>query len=551
MVEISRNTGSYAIIASASLRPNAEALNRLSQVTGSSVTTTQTSLRGQLGDITRFVENVSVEAEAVASLETTRGLKRSSDISQTVADALNGVRQRIGYTDALNATRSTTAASYNRNTGALALLSSIEGGPDDFNFAILFSKPPRKVVPDKITTSSAQQPKGDPFDRGIPVTATTGGTGSISIERTALSAQGVNVLLDKSTPSLGGIRAAGYVPSGSFREDNDAFYVKSSTGDGDDTIVFDTRDPTKEDSRLVSINLDTGAGSDVIFIAGDNTSRINAGAGDDFVAAEGDAIVDGGDGNDLIYARTASGDAGDDVIFSDGFASGGDGNDSITLFSLDPAGDTAPKVAYGGAGDDQIVASVRANIDGGSGDDVLILRDGGTAGGGSGNDTISSWEKATVEGGEGDDDILLLQGGAADGGAGNDTINASTYSVVSGGTGNDTVSLDRGGVYNFAKGDGSDKLNLRQAIAGFDDVNKQPVNRIVLDNYDVSEISLNLTATSLQLSASGVGANGDNILVDREILGKIEITFRKNGAEQVLKIDGLTQTMGPKTYPPV
>jgi hypothetical protein len=551
MVEISRNTGSYAVIASASLRPNAEALSKLAQFAGNSATTTETTLRGQMGDLTRFVNTVSVESDAAASLETTRGLKRSSDISQTVADALNGVQQRFGYTEAVNRNRTATSPSASKNNAALALLGSIETDTEDFSFAFLLNKSTRKVVPTQVTVNNAQQASGDPFDRGIPITATTGGTGAISIQRTALSAEGLNVLLDKSTPALGGIRAAGYVPDGNYREDNDAFYVKSSTGDGNDTVIFDTRDQTNDDSRLVSIDLDTGAGSDVVFIAGNNTTRINAGAGDDFVAVEGEAVVDGGDGNDLIYARTASGDAGDDIIFSDGFASGGDGDDSITLFTLDREGDTVAKLAYGGAGNDQIIASIKANIDGGTGDDVLILREGGFAGGGDGNDTISAWDKATIEGGDGDDDILLFQGGTADGGAGADKISTSTYATIRGGTGNDDISFERGGVYTFARGDGADRINMRSAQPSFEDVNKLPMNRIVMENYDASEISLNLMATSLELTASGTSANGDNILIDRETLGKMEIVFRKNGAEQILSIDGLTQTLGPKTYPPV
>jgi hypothetical protein len=34
--------------------------------------------------------------------------------------------------------------------------------------------------------------------------------------------------------------------------------------------------------------------------------------------------------------------------------------------------------------------------------------------------------------------------------------------------------------------------------------------------------------------------------IDREVLGKTEIVFRKNGFDQVLKVDGLTQTLGPR-----
>jgi hypothetical protein len=268
------------------------------------------------------------------------------------------------------------------------------------------------------------------------------------------------------------------------------------------------------------------------------------------VAVEGDAIVDGGDGDDLIYARTASGDAGDDIIFTDGFASGGSGNDNITIFSLDAENDDIAKLAFGGEGDDQIVASVSANIDGGDGQDVLILRDGGSAGGGNGDDTISAWSAATLEGGAGNDDIQLLRGGTVDAGDGDDKVEAGNYALVTGGKGNDTIKMSGGGEFTFRKGDGRDTVEMGRASFSLDDANKLRPNRVVIDGYDYADLSVTVGAVDLKIKPTGLNIQNDDLFVDREVLGKMEIVFRKNGFEQVLKVDGLTQTLGPRVPTP-
>jgi hypothetical protein len=233
------------------------------------------------------------------------------------------------------------------------------------------------------------------------------------------------------------------------------------------------------------------------------------------------------------------------MIFSDGFASGGEGDDNITIFSLDSENDTIAKLAFGGAGDDQIVASVAANVDGGDGNDVVILRNGGSGGGGAGDDTLSAWSDATLEGGSGNDDILLLRGGSADGGEGDDKIISNYFASVSGGKGNDTVTMDGGGVYTFAKGDGSDTVEIAKARAQLDDANKVPVNRVVIDGYAFADLTMNSTVTTLEFAPTGLNLGQDRLKIDREILGKIEIVFRKNGQQQTLTFDGITQTMGP------
>jgi Ca2+-binding RTX toxin-like protein len=273
-------------------------------------------------------------------------------------------------------------------------------------------------------------------------------------------------------------------------------------------------------------------------------TKLNAGEGDDFIVVEGDSIIDGGDGNDLIFARNASGDAGDDIIFSNGFASGGEGDDVITLFTLDSENDVSEKVAYGGAGNDQIIASVKGNIDGGDGDDILILRDGGTAGGGHGDDKISAYKNATIEAGDGNDDIFLLENGDVDAGAGDDVVVANLFSTVSGGKGNDTITLEGGGVYTYRKGDGADKVEIGELKFTSGEQNKTRQNRIILDGYSFSDLNVDVTAVNVKIVPKSADLKADDFFIRREVLGKLEIVFRKDGQEQMLIIDGLNEKLG-------
>jgi hypothetical protein len=547
LVAITRNGGSYAMMASTSVNPASDALRKLSQSTGKEVTLTRTSLTGQSRDLERFTNNVATEVEPLAALETARGLSRSQDISVSVADALKAAQMRFGSVEARNSQRPSTAGSGAGSAIATVIREALNQDEDSFDFSALIARPSAsRVKPNQINVTAGRQNQPDVYDRGIPLTTAVGGQSTISITRGSLTAETYDLAIDKSNAGYGSIQGVSYRAAGAPGTDNDGFVVNATAGEADDTIVLDTRDPTNEDTRLSYIDLKTGGGSDVVFIAGENLSRIDAGAGDDYVAAEGEATVNGGEGDDLIFARTAIGDEGDDVIFSNGFASGGVGDDSITLFTLDPDSDETA-IAFGGAGDDQIVASVQANVDGGEGDDVVILRAGGSAAGGEGDDTLSAFDKATLEGGDGADDILLTRGGIADGGAGDDNIDARVYSQVSGGKGADTVTMTGGGVFTFKKGDGKDTVEMAAVKLSPDERNVGQVNRIVLDGFDFADMTLTVNALEFKAVPTGLNIDRDELNVSRgDVLGKMEVVFRKDGFEQVLKIDGLTQTLGAR-----
>jgi Ca2+-binding RTX toxin-like protein len=137
---------------------------------------------------------------------------------------------------------------------------------------------------------------------------------------------------------------------------------------------------------------------------------------DTLIAGYYTALLDGGDGNDILdgrngqYLQEVDGGAGDDTLYT---------NPNVTT------------VANGGDGNDTIYAN--AEIHGGAGDDIIHLVDSAYSGlvtGDDGNDTIFGDDRANqIDGGAGSDTL--------DGGGGHDTL--------TGGAGVDTFKFESGG----------------------------------------------------------------------------------------------------------
>ncbi len=120
-----------------------------------------------------------------------------------------------------------------------------------------------------------------------------------------------------------------------------------------------------EDTTLI----DAGAGDDSI--VADTETEIDAGAGDDTIEAEGGNSINAGDGDDVITVGGESvveGGAGDDLVNGQGGStiSGGDGNDTLL-------GATLLSTIDGGAGDDVIAAGPATLVTSGSGADTISL----------------------------------------------------------------------------------------------------------------------------------------------------------------------------------
>lgn len=212
------------------------------------------------------------------------------------------------------------------------------------------------------------------------------------------------------------------IGSGEGTSGNDLM-LGTATGDtilgrgGNDSITGEAGNDT----------LKGGGGADVMF-GGDGEDDLRGGDGADVIWGEanddmihggaGDDDIDGGAGNDTI-----DGQEGDDVIHGQGgrdVISGGDGADSII-------GGDGLDTLMGAAGNDVVI--------GGAGEDSLS--------GGDGNDWISGYlddtpldnrfatsdvlDQDSLQGGTGDDFLLLGSGDLATGGAGADTFALGTW----------------------------------------------------------------------------------------------------------------------------
>ncbi|WP_137178016.1 calcium-binding protein [Roseomonas sp. AR75] len=152
------------------------------------------------------------------------------------------------------------------------------------------------------------------------------------------------------------------------------------------------------DALLGIEEIETGAGNDIILLAGTGTNRVVSGGGGDLVATgPGHDEVRAGGGNDTVTLDEgndwAIGEAGADSL--DGAA----GNDTLN------GGEEADTIA-GGEGDDRLLGE--------DGDDVLLGAEGAdTLAGGAGADLLEGEAGAdTIDGGDGAD--TLAGGGDAD-----------------------------------------------------------------------------------------------------------------------------------------
>lgn len=196
----------------------------------------------------------------------------------------------------------------------------------------------------------------------------------------------------------------------------------TDTGEG----VLSIRDGSPVLSVVGEVALVDGAdGNDVIGL-GDQAAYAFGGAGDDVIdGGEGAAAIFGGEGDDTLRAGSGAsfvdGGAGDDV------AVGGDGDDLLYGGSHDPdnPADTDDDILSGGAGDDQLSGGLGADLlYGGEGDDVIDHY------GNADEDVV--WEGAEFDWHiDGETDVL-------DGGDGNDTLIMDQNDIASGGAGMDT-----------------------------------------------------------------------------------------------------------------
>ncbi|WP_165324517.1 calcium-binding protein [Rhizorhabdus phycosphaerae] len=207
----------------------------------------------------------------------------------------------------------------------------------------------------------------------------------------------------------------------------------------DDEIVLNPAFPPRGSGLGVHGHVFGGAGNDRL-VAGYYTKAMFGEDGNDILdgrpAAYG-PVLDGGAGNDTLYALTgpANGGSGNDVIFTQAQADGGSGNDRIELES-----NVYARRADGGDGDDLITMTNPYNQPATFSHVALV--------GGNGADTITG----------GDMGEYLFSGDADDYGIEAVPDMGSERDILAGGGGQDVVSGGYGD--DLDGGDGEDRLRL-------------------------------------------------------------------------------------------
>lgn len=260
-------------------------------------------------------------------------------------------------------------------------------------------------------------------------------------------------------------------------------------GTGDDTYVINqvgdvVSETAGQGTDTVESNVTVTLGSNVENLTLTGTANINgtgSSANNVLLGNSGNNTLDGGSGNDM--------------------ADGGAGNDSL----------------LGGSGDDQLF--------GGLGDDTLNA--------GSGNDLLNGGEGTdTLDGGSGDDQLF--------GGAGNDTLTGgSGADEFTGGTGNETMTGGSGNdVYNFARGDGQDRIvdtdpfpgNQDRAVFG---ATINPLDLVI--SRQVNDLRLSIHGSSDQVMVQNWYSSNNN---------RIETIQAGNGQTLLsTQVDQLIQAM--------
>lgn len=547
MVDIGTRFTNYAFIAPPGVNRSAKTLQDLGV---ENVERFKPSLTKQSTEVQNSAAKINELLQPQSALEVSRGLQRSSELTAQIERAGKDAATRL----AAAAARANIKSSQAAFSGSTSIASIFANRKDNSIFSAVAASLNRQATEARTKAESLTLKNGanqvatkDPFDRTVRTIFAASGQASLDVQKRALVAGTTDVAAEPGKKDGFVYEALTFEDGGRPSGDNQGFTLTIKTGAKAATIVVDTRDPAEDDFRASRVEITTGGESDVVFVAGDNSSIIRTGGGNDLVFADGESIVYGGDGNDVITAKTAVGEAGNDVLFSNGFAAGGVGNDTITLFGLGE--DEPAPTGSGGDGDDVITANVFAQIDGGDGKDVLVLRDGGIAIGGAGDDTITAIGKATVDGGAGNDDIVLTDEATANGGDGDDGIAASAFATVAGGKGDDFISLSKGGNVTYAKGDGRDSIQLYGAAGPDGAVVATRLNEITLDGIDYSEVNVDVFGESIQITFVDPAETG-RLIVNRYDIPSFEedvlLRFNKDGQTQVVTVNRADKLVGQK-----
>ncbi|QFT58692.1 hypothetical protein FIU94_07625 [Sulfitobacter sp. THAF37] len=260
----------------------------------------------------------------------------------------------------------------------------------------------------------------------------------------------------------------------------DQRYVEDARANADDLVAEGELTRAEADAALDAIriaqnpaNLDTGAGDDYV-VTGDGADTVRAGAGDDVVVGGGgNDLVSLGDGDDVYGSDVRTISLPDDVI---GFPDSGFG-----IFGTDAALEGGDDTIMGGAGMDAISDSFGRNVVfGNQGQDFIVTVD--EDGPGASPDT--------VDGGFGNDTLVVDQGDVVTGNQGRDLVTVDLFAGVSDDYAEITITDFQPGIDTLEL-EGSFGLLMPPSPTGPDDVPVNPISVADLADGTAAIVSVN------------------------------------------------------------
>ena len=566
MTTISKLGTSYAVIAPTSYNSSQKALNDVAAAAGNDPPPTQISLSTQAQELSSFSQKLVGLTTANSNFETSRGLDLSSDAQTSLKTAYTTAAQRLTITGirangAQNAGQASSilgakissvadfltqansdAASYDgsNNSGFFDFTGSSNSGSDSSDiFATLAKqyKAKNAAFAQALKLQNGQTPANasDPYARKLATKYSTAGNATLDVSESALKGSSVAVAIQKGLVPGDSVNLVTTVANGHTKSGPQGVAVNVKTGNQNAVVAIDTRDPLESDTRTSAVNVTTGNGSNVVYLAGTNDSVIHTGTGDNIVVAEGNATIFGNTGSDFLVGNNVSGGGGNDTIFASHFAYAGDGNNTVTLFSV---ASTAPDdanlpTAIAGDGKNTILADVKGNVVAGNGANTIILRQGGSVATGDGANKITTEASADITVGNGKNDIFLAAGGSATAGNGDNSISASSFADVTIGSGSNQVQLQAGGNLTYSAGGGSNQVLFGQLSQSDHDLAHQ-VNTITLNNLLYSDVTVTPVAQAAIIAEnSGTGAINITSVNGAQ---DVRLVFNKNGQQQIVTI---------------
>jgi len=570
MTTIAKTGNSYAVLAPTTYNANQKALNDVAAAAGNDPPPTLISLTTQAQELTSFSKKLVSLSTANSNFESSRGVAAAGSAQDDLTKAYTTASQRLtiagiqangaqnkgagasilggkvssvadfltqANADLASFTGGNGSDSFNFDFTGGSKSSGSSGGSDIFTTLAKSYQKKNALFAQQLSLKNGQTPAhaGDPYDRKLATKYATNGNAQLDVQETALKGSAIDVAIAKGLVPNDKISLVTTVANGRPTPTSDGVSVNVKTGKQNAVVAIDTRDPLESDTRTSAVNVTTGDGSNVVYLAGTNDSTIRTGKGDSFVVAEGNSTIYGGTGNDFLAGNNVIGGGGNDTIFASHFAYGGDGNNSITLFSVastPPADDNLP-FAIVNNGNNTIIGDVKSNIIAGNGKNTIVLRQGGSIAAGDGANKVTTEGSAEVTLGNGKNDVFLAGGGSVTVGKGDNIIAASTFASVTVGSGNNQVQLQAGGNLTYTAGGGTNSVLLGAPLAS-DKANATKPNTITLNGLLYSDITLTPVAGAALIQENG--GSGQINITSIPGANDIQLVFVKDGQQQIVTI---------------